>query len=456
MLPSWKLIVEDLGRIGHAEIEARPLLLFVGSNNTGKTYLASLLWGLLSLSGGLTVPRGDAFRRCVTWLEERFVRREQEPQFGITPEVHADLTAIVNDMLREQAGVLASRTFNRTDFPIGKLELRDVIQQPDWQLRWETMEHKGRPHTRLALSGHRIGWGLPAHEAEQRAATIWFLARGRVLGNLGGIGAMVPGASPVGAHEGPVFLPASRTGFMLLYRSLAQQLIGDALTRTATPAPPVLDLTAPAIDFLKLLVGIRPVVGAYPDEAAFLERALGGRLTLRSGVGLNEVAYQHEGAATELPMELSSSLVTELAPVVLTLRHVSGYNVLLIEEPEAHLHPGLQRRLAQVIVRLVRKGLFVWITTHSENFCQQINNFMKLGVHPRRAEMQRRYGCEEMDYLDADDVAGYQFEVDDSGLRTVVTEMKKTESGLAMPTFNRELAALTDEAMDLEPTEVGE
>jgi hypothetical protein len=209
------------------------------------------------------------------------------------------------------------------------------------------------------------------------------------------------------------------------------------------------DLTRPAIDFINLLVGLRQEAGAYPDEAAFLERAIGGRLALQSKVGLTEVLYEHAAGEPALPMQLSSSLVTELAPVVLTLRHLSGYRVLIIEEPEAHLHPKLQRALAQVIVRLVRKGLFVWITTHSENFCQQINNFMKLGAHPRRAEMQKKHGYEENDYLDVDDVGGYQFEPDAAG-RSVVTEMKKTPQGLVMPTFNRELAALTDEALDLE------
>jgi len=334
------------------------------------------------------------------------------------------------------------------------VELRDVVQRQDAPLIWKVAEHEARPLASLIIPGNPIGQSGPAQDVAQRVAVIEFLAKSRILGALGGFRAVMPAYRNM-PRSGPLFLPASRTGFMLLYRSLAQQLVGDALIKTATPAPPVPDLTAPTIDFLGMLVGLRPEEGAYPDEAAFLERALGGRLDLKSGVGLNEVVYKHEGGS-ELPLELSSSLVTELAPVVLTLRHVLGYNVLLIEEPEAHLHPHLQRRLAQVIVRLVRKGLFVWITTHSENFCQQINNFMKLGAHPRRAEMQRKHGYEEMDYLDLDDVAGYQFEPDASGLRTVVTEMKKTASGLAMPTFNRELAALTDEALDLELPEAGE
>jgi predicted ATPase len=43
MAPRWKLTVEGLGRIEHAEVDVRPLTLFAGPNNSGKSYLASLL-----------------------------------------------------------------------------------------------------------------------------------------------------------------------------------------------------------------------------------------------------------------------------------------------------------------------------------------------------------------------------------------------------------------------------
>ena len=45
---SYKLIVEDYGKIEKAELEIKPLTLFVGDNNSGKSYLLSLIWAIMS------------------------------------------------------------------------------------------------------------------------------------------------------------------------------------------------------------------------------------------------------------------------------------------------------------------------------------------------------------------------------------------------------------------------
>ena len=40
--PRWKLHVEGLGKIREADVEIHPLMLFVGDNDSGKSYRVRL------------------------------------------------------------------------------------------------------------------------------------------------------------------------------------------------------------------------------------------------------------------------------------------------------------------------------------------------------------------------------------------------------------------------------
>ena len=73
-------------------------------------------------------------------------------------------------------------------------------------------------------------------------------------------------------------------------------------------------------------------------------------------------------------------MVAELAPLVLFLRGViRPGDTLIIEEPEAHLHPRDQTKLAITFARLVRAGVRVIVTTHSDWLLQQIGNLIREG-----------------------------------------------------------------------------
>lgn len=45
----WTLYVENYDRIKNADLQITSLICFVGDNNSGKSYLMSLLWGILTL-----------------------------------------------------------------------------------------------------------------------------------------------------------------------------------------------------------------------------------------------------------------------------------------------------------------------------------------------------------------------------------------------------------------------
>ena len=70
-MTSWKLIVEDFGKIKSAEVEVAPLTLFVGDNNSGKSYLLSLIWGIRNLGIDFLMNDSEiAKKELIDWMTE--------------------------------------------------------------------------------------------------------------------------------------------------------------------------------------------------------------------------------------------------------------------------------------------------------------------------------------------------------------------------------------------------
>ncbi len=80
-------------------------------------------------------------------------------------------------------------------------------------------------------------------------------------------------------------------------------------------------------------------------------------------------------------------MVSELAPVVLSLRdlaHPGG--VLIIEEPESHLPPAMPAVFARELAWLAHSGIRVAVTTHSEWLLDRFANLVRLSSLPQDEE----------------------------------------------------------------------
>lgn len=53
---SYRIEVKDFGPIVRANVDFRPLTVFIGPSNTGKSYLAVLLYALHQCLGGMHAP----------------------------------------------------------------------------------------------------------------------------------------------------------------------------------------------------------------------------------------------------------------------------------------------------------------------------------------------------------------------------------------------------------------
>ncbi|MBK9265087.1 MAG: ATP-binding protein [Polyangiaceae bacterium] len=453
MTPHWKLTVEGLGKIEHAEVDIRPLTLFVGPNNTGKSYVASLIWGVVAMQGELEPPEGPELEACRAWVAQHIVEGATPVQVAMHRADIELFERLFRVMLEKNRAVLIQRIFKSEQITARRIAWENEACPSEMAFAWSTDRDDPEKHV-LTLTDGPGTTSIKTHPQtndirELRAAALDMLVRRIVFYRLTRLFRRFDGPY---SRIDPVYLLASRTGFMQLYKAVARRSLerwhqDDVDNR--------LELTAPSFHFIDMMAfGLRSRVGRrdFGEEADWLERALMGRVELVSGnSAVNEYWYYPAGISKPLPMNLSSTLVTELTPVIAVLRYASSLPLFVYEEPEAHLHPELQRLVAQVIVRLVRKGLFVVVTTHSPDFCQQINNFIKLGslAADKRAEAQAKLGYGPQVYLEQDDVSGYEFKSDDAGTRTSVVEMKKRPSGLVMPTFNASLASLSDEIFEL-------
>ncbi len=159
-----------------------------------------------------------------------------------------------------------------------------------------------------------------------------------------------------------------------------------------------------------------------------------------------ELSYIPDGGDRKYPFRAASAVVTELAPLLLLLSHTKRIGGLFYEEPEMCLHPALQKRMGQVLARMVNAGIDVTATTHSDIILQHMNNMIRLS---RMQKNPKDYGYETEDLIAPEKVRVYQMSVCKDGM-TEVKELPCGENGFAVPTFNDALDELMEDVIQIQ------
>jgi len=493
-----KLTLENFGPLRKAEIDLKPMTIFIGPNNSGKTYVATTLYSLLkamqivsvhaTTAALLTVRSADPLsfstdppgRNWFAFYDA--IIKSLGPDLVALGKGELDATAffrhfcviLLSDLQKTTGQVITWQI--KTSFSAETSELSRAGKQ-HFRLHYETgllsLEHTSdRKKTRI-LGKEKSLDALYTKKLSSLCAKIKALANGKQEADLGKdeeLAILLAGLAQAVQYEfwhdfleafGEErrrlhkrefhYLPAPRSALLEVYKPLVSALFGQ-MGRAWQKNQEKATMTGVASDLMTFLTNLPMREGPFGEiEAKMSYDLIQGRIALEVAHPNLPPSFSYEFKGGRIPLYRASSSVSELAPFFLYVRYpLKPGDVLIIDEPEAHLHPGAIRILAKYLVRLVRERVNLIITTHSDYLLEQLNNFILLGkVGPeRRKEKYQDYEVD--DFLKPEEVGAYVFNYDEKEEGYVTQELViDEEEGLIEEEFNKVNEALYDELASL-------
>ncbi len=447
----WTVHVTDFGKIEKADVEVAPLTLFVGDNNSGKSYMMTLIYGLLHVrfyfEKYVLETDSEVYKKCCRILGDLWEKSFTERKIWTMNQKEIELfQELINITLKKNMERFLHRLFNR-EMDIGNLWL-EFSKKNVYEIELSVSLTGEESSEGVIIRGNDgegkplPGYGTETDEMDKEDTYHFFLAYIMEYMIKKDMDAMTGSTS--------LYLPTARTGFLLTYKTLVGSAMQDKFNYKEREQNL---LTRPNSDFLTRLSSMtmqREHFG-YDAIIEFIEEhIITGRITV-SDMPTHDVMYVPEGAKQPLPMFVTSGVVTEITPLLLFLQY-GNIKTLLMEEPEISLHPELQWEMARVLIRLTNAGMPVFITTHSDIILQHINNMIKLSKSSEKREIMQQLQYEKEDLLQAEDVAVYQFDVKENQ-RTQVTELPCGDYGFEAMTFYKTLEKLNSQISQIESGE---
>lgn len=424
----WTVHVTDFGKIKQADVEVAPLALFLGENNSGKSYLMTLVYGLLNVrfffDGFQFDTESAAYRECCDVLDEMLdsIADTEEKLCVLNEAGQNSFAALLNEVLEQNKEKFLRTLFNR-EMKIGECsvsfpKMEDFVflvnnQKGDDGAR-EYVGICGVRGENLLLSGYRV---RREDVLRDRSNESFQFLLSYIMQTMLQFGFRGSGSARA------VYLPTTRTGFLLTYKTLVGSAMGDKFNLQESEKNL---LTRPYSDFLTSLssMEMQKPRRRYQDVVEFVQQnVIHGHIGV-SDLPAHDIVYTPLEGSCTLPMFVTSGAVTEVTPLLLFLQY-ANMGTLLIEEPEISLHLKLQWEMARVLIRLTNKGMPVFVTTHSDIILQHLNDMIRLSEQPDLEQILKDLEYEKEDLVSRDDVAVYQFEIQKSGK----TEVKKLPCG---------------------------
>ena len=334
-----KVRIDQLGRIRDSEILVSPLMVFSGESGLGKSYLALLCHYFFELL--INTSRLNHF----------FV--DNNIDFNVLSKDFKDVGTALEIKKQDleawmaKDAILYLRYMLGYDGISGQIEITLPESVPDtmaftYKNELTGLVDKEEIYTILSLGNLRFRIQEKTQFDESPFA---FLLRFVLIDYIFGNYQML---------DSTFVLPPSR---------------GPILTEQIIPT------TGMYSEFLNDMAGLNRIK-PRPDTASEIVLEL-FRTILEGEVDKEETTYIYTTNDASMPVSAAAASIREIAPLqILAKKQDVSRCAILVEEPEAHLHPLKQRMMADIIGALSHNGAIMQITTHSDYFLRRLNELI--------------------------------------------------------------------------------
>ena len=436
-----KIQVKNLGILREVEIDLKPMTIFVGPNNSGKTLLAYVLLAIFGQTGL------DKYKDT---LDKNKIAEMYPPLDRVIQELINEGTATID--LYQFADEYAEVYINDVAlgakkwlaefmqvkrFSFDNLDIKIALEQKKEQM----LQHIVSSDINEGISsGQRSNGPLVNATKKTEDQVLYFHATGSIenlpydaLSNF--VVKSVFEAIHKGLYVNTHVFPTERTTVIPAISSFFSKTLPDMIKKSSfrvvsreAAESQSADLgSGPFQSFVSLMQycifrsaneregEVQNHLLVYRNLAQILQKEiLGGNLDVvsRDDQGISRELIFAPNQDVELEMNIVSSLVKELAPLALYLKYgAQPRELLIMDEPEMNLHPAAQVQLIELLAMLVNADLSLLLTTHSPYFVDHLDNLIEAYEHDDKELIKEWFYLEQAEaFISKKNIAAYLFE----------------------------------------------
>ncbi|MDO5356064.1 MAG: AAA family ATPase [Conchiformibius sp.] len=495
-----KFQIENIGKIEFAEIELKPLTIFIGQNGSGKTYTATALWGVLNYINNLA-NKSSSEQKDLAPQEKNIIKNikdiwenkfdrlineclntpNKEQSLIISKEEIINIHEQINDYLKSNTSLILGKVFNCDLFENPKLDFHN-IELSDFKIVMIAntlpdeafplleklqsivgVEHQNGVYisdfsikvsfsNKVIFDSKYFFFGLKDRlnqdqQKKLKENIFYYLFLFSYFGKSGF------DYNVKNLH----YIPAARTGLMFGLNSILGESFKLSMNNMENNNNQ---------NFATINSGMPLPLNEFIYKI-FSNTSRKNRVNKRTGEIVKDIKNILDGIVVHkkdkkgfefypnktnksIPLSVTSSLVTELSALSLFFDSTDADKLPLIffEEPEAHLHLSAQKEIAKVITKMINQGYRMVITTHSATFLQQVNNLVLLNDLKDKKDLLRELDIDpKKETISKDKVAIYDFQCDDG--RTKVVNVPFLKYGFVVESLNKVLIKISDETSSI-------